>query len=131
MMTKDEKHAHVANLIKIAKADRTLTPEEVIFIKSIAIKLEVSSSDFNQIVLNAEAVKDAVSYSSEVKMRQFYEMLTLMSIDGDADEHEEKICREVGTILGFNEEQVQRAIGLTKENLNKVVTPEQIAEVVG
>ena len=131
MMTKEEKHTHVANLIKLAKSDRELIQDEVTFIKSIAIKLGVDSSDFNKIALNVESVKDVTPVSVEVKARQFYDILTLMSIDQKADKEEEKLSRELGQKLGFTNDQVERAITITKDNLDKVITPEQIAEIVG
>jgi len=131
MMTKEEKHTHVANLIKLAKSDKELVQDEVTFIKSIAIKLGVTSADFNEIALNVESVKDVAPFSAEAKARQFYDVLTLMSIDQKADEEEESLSRELGQKLGFSNDQVERAITLTKDNLDKVVTPEQIAEIVG
>jgi hypothetical protein len=131
MMTKEEKHTHVANLIKLAKADKELVQDEVIFIKSIAIKIGVDSSDFNNIALNVESVKEVTPVSVEVKARQFYDILTLMSIDQKADEEEENLSRELGGKLGFSKDQVERAITITKDNLEKIITPEQIAEIVG
>ena len=131
MMTKEEKHTHVANLIKLAKADKELVQDEVIFIKSIAIKIGVDSSDFNNIALNLESVKEVTPVSVEVKARQFYDILTLMSIDQKADGEEENLSRELGGKLGFSKDQVERAITITKDNLEKVITPEQIAEIVG
>jgi hypothetical protein len=131
MMTKEEKHTHVANLIKLAKADKELVQDEVIFIKSIAIKIGVDSSDFNNIALNLESVKEVTPVSVEVKARQFYDILTLMSIDQKADEEEENLSRELGGKLGFSKDQVERAITITKDNLEKIITPEQIAEIVG
>ena len=131
MMTKEEKHTHVANLIKLAKADKELVKDEVIFIKSIAIKIGVDSSDFNNIALNLESVKEVTPVSREVKARQFYDILTLMSIDQKADGEEENLSRELGGKLGFSKDQVERAITITKDNLEKVITPEQIAEIVG
>jgi hypothetical protein len=131
MMTKEEKHTHVANLIKLAKADKELVQDEVIFIKSIAIKIGVDSSDFNNIALNLESVKEVTPVSREVKARQFYDILTLMSIDQKADGEEENLSRELGGKLGFSKDQVERAITITKDNLEKIITPEQIAEIVG
>ena len=130
MMTKEEKHTHVANLIKVAKADKELTHEEVVFVKSIAMKLGVTSSDFNEIALNLESVRVKTPLAIEDKARQFYDILTLMSIDQEAHEEEEKMCRDLGEMIGFNEEQVEKAILLTKDNLDKVITPQQIAEIM-
>jgi uncharacterized tellurite resistance protein B-like protein len=130
MMTKEEKHTHVANLIKVAKADRELTQEEVMFIKSIAIKLEISSNEFNQIALNSESIKEATPFNQDIKIKLFYDVLTLMIIDTDAHEEEEQLCKEIGKTLGFNEAQIYRAIKLSKENLETVVTPDQIAEII-
>jgi len=130
MKTKEIRKTHVANLIKIAKADRELTQEEILFVKTIAIKLEITSSEFNEITLNLEAVKTELPTTKEGKLRQLYDILTLMAIDADAHPEEEEMCKNVGKLIGFTEQQVMKAMRLTKENLDEVITPEQIEQII-
>jgi len=130
MITKESKKNHIANLIKIAKADNVLTNEEVVFIKSIAIKLGITSNEFNEIALNTESVKEESPTTQEGKIQVLYEILTMMSLDMDANEEEIKICNHIGQLIGFSEEQVGKAIKLSVDNVDNVITKEQIASIV-
>ncbi|PCI97682.1 MAG: hypothetical protein COB15_07450 [Flavobacteriales bacterium] len=130
MTTKEIRKTHVANLIKIAKADRELTHEEILFVKTIAIKLDITSAEFNEITLNLEAVKTELPTTQEGKLRQLYDILTIMAIDADAHPEEEEMCKSIGKLIGFSDEQVMKAMKLTKENLDKVITPEQIEQII-
>lgn len=130
MVTKEIKKSHIANLIKIAKADNKLTQEEVIFIKSIAIKLGVSSADFNEVVLNVESIKEDLPVSSEGKIHALYDLLTLMSLDMNADQEEIDICKHIGSLIGFSEDKLNKAIQLAVNNVDNVVTKEQMLEVL-
>ncbi len=130
MTTKEAKKFHVANLIKIAKADGKLTQEEVIFVKSVAIKLGVSSNEFNEVVLNIESVKEETPVTAEGRMNALYDILTMMSLDMDANEEEIKICAHLGELIGFTKEQVDKAIKLSVDNVNNVITKDQIAAAI-
>ena len=130
MITKESKKNHIANLIKIAKADNVLTNEEVVFIKSIAIKLGITSNEFNEIALNTESVKQESPSTMEGKIQVLFEILTMMSLDLDAHEEEIKICNHIGQLIGFTEEQVGKAIKLSVDNVDNVITKEQIASIV-
>ena len=131
MKSKEAKKFHVANLIKIAKADGKLTQEEVIFVKSVAIKMGVNSTDFNQIVLNVESVKEEIPVTAEGRIQALYEILTMMSLDMNAHEEEITICEHLGELIGYTKEQVDKAIKLSVDNVNEVITKEQIAAVIG
>lgn len=131
MTTKEAKKFHIANLITIAKADGKLTQEEVIFVKSVAIKLGVSSNEFNEVVLNIESVKEEIPVTTDGRLQALYDILTMMSLDMDAHEEEIKICTHLGALIGFTSEQVDTAIKLSVANVNKVITKDQIAAAIG
>ena len=130
MTTKESKKFHVANLIKIAKADGKLTHEEVIFVKSVAIKLGITSSEFNEVVLNAETVKEEVPATKEGRMQALYDLVTMMSLDMEASSEEIEMCEHMGVLIGFTKEQVDKAIKLAVDNVNSVVTKQQMESVI-
>jgi uncharacterized tellurite resistance protein B-like protein len=130
MTTEETKKFHVANLIKMAKADNKLTQEEVIFVKSVAIKLGISSADFNEIVLNVESVKPEVPATTSSRISAFYDLLTMMSLDMDAHKDEVAMCAHLGELLGFTNGQVQNAIDLCVKNVDKVVSKQEVEAVL-
>jgi uncharacterized tellurite resistance protein B-like protein len=130
MITKGVKKFHVANLISIAKADGVLTTEEVIFIKSVAIKLGVSSKEFNEVVLNAETVKEETPVTDDGRIQALFNILTMMSLDMNANEEEIRICEHLAELIGFTKEQVDKAIKLSVDNIDNVVTKDQLVAAI-
>lgn len=130
MTTKESKKFHVANLIKIAKADGKLTHEEVIFVKSVAIKLGVTSNEFNEVVLNVESVKEEVPVKQEGRVQALYDLVTMMSLDMEASSEEIEMCEHLGELIGFTKEQVDRAIKLAVDNVDSVVTKQEMEAVL-
>lgn len=130
MVTKEIKKNHIANLIKIAKADNKLTQEEVIFIKTVAIKLGLSSADFNEVALNVESIKSEPPVTNDGKIQVLYDILTLMSLDMTADSEEVEICKHIGGLMGFTDEQLSKVIQLSIDNLDNVLSKEQMEEAL-
>lgn len=125
MIGLDDKKGHIAALIKLAKADGAVSQHEVNLIKIIAIRLGISSSDFNHIVLNSETVNAIPPSSRDEKEQYLYNIFMLMKIDLKTDEEEQKICEELGLRLGFGVDEVKRAGEFMTANLSDVVSFEE------
>ena len=122
MIGLDDKKGHIAALIKLAKADGAISEHEVNLIKMIAIRLGISSSDFNHIVLNSETVNSLPPSSREEREHYLYNIFMLMKIDLKTDEEEQKICEELALRLGFGVSEVKKAGEFMTANLKEVVS---------
>ncbi len=126
----DDQKGHIASLIKLAKADGSVSEHEINLIKIIAIKMGISSSDFNEIVINVESINSLPPSNRADKEKYLYNLLTLMKIDLKTDEDEQKICEELGLRLGFGVDEVKKAGEYMTANLDQVITFEEFLTVL-
>jgi len=122
MIGLDDKKGHIAALIKLAKADGAISEHEVNLIKLIAIRMGISSSDFNYIVLNTDSVNSLPPSGREEKEQYLYNIFMLMKIDLKTDEEEQKICEELALRLGFGVSEVKKAGEFMTANLKEIVS---------
>lgn len=126
----DDQKGHIASLIKLAKADGTVSEHEINLIKIIAIKMGISSSDFNEIVINVESINSLPPSSREEKEKYLYNLLTLLKIDLKTGEEELKIYEELGLRLGFGVDEVKKVGEFMSANLGRVVSYDEFQETL-
>lgn len=126
----DDKKGHIATLIKIAKADGVISAHEVTLIKIIAIKMGISSDDFNEIVTNVDRVNSLPPSTKEEKEQYLYNIFLLMKADLKTDGEEQRICEELALRLGFGVSEVKRAADHMIANLDTVVSLDEFTQVL-
>lgn len=130
MIGLDDKKGHIAALIKLANADGVITQYESNLIKMIAIRMGISSDDFNEIVTNIDSVNSLPPSKKEEKEVYLYNLFMLMKIDLKTDPEEQKMCEELALRLGFGVDEVKRAGEFMTANLNKVTDFEEFKSVL-
>ena len=130
MLGLDDKKGHVAALIKLGKADGVITQHEVDLIKIIAIRLGISSNDFNEIVINVESINPMAPSTRNEKELYLYNLFLLMKIDLKTDDEEQNICEELGLRLGFGVEEIRKAGEFMTANLQEVIGFEEFSNVL-
>lgn len=118
----DDRKGHVAGLIKLAKADGIVTESEAQLIRIIAIRMGLSSSEFNEIIINIEHINSIPPTSREEKEQYLYDIFQLMKVDLRTDEEEQQICEQLGLRLGFGVSEVKKAGIYMSERLTEVVS---------
>lgn len=130
MIGLDDKKGHIAALIKLANADEVITQYESNLIKMIAIRMGISSDDFNEIVTNIESVNSLPPSKKEDKEVYLYNLFMLMKIDLKTDPEEQKICEELALRLGFGIDEIKRAGEFMTANLNQVTNFDDFKNVL-
>ena len=97
----DRKKSHLKNLIEIALADGTFDEQEKALIKEIAIKLELSEKDIEEIRKKPESVKFTPPSSEKLKIEQLNELVKLMIVDKKIDEKEVSVCKNMAIKLNL------------------------------
>jgi len=120
MIGLDDKKGHIAALIKLANSDGVITQYESNLIKMIAIRMGISSNDFNEIVINVESINSVPPSTKEEKEVYLYNLFILMKIDLKSDPEEQKMCEELALRLGFGVDEVKRAGEFMTANLSEV-----------
>jgi uncharacterized tellurite resistance protein B-like protein len=126
----NDKKSHIAGLIKIAKSDGELSGHEVNVIKIIAIKMGISSTDFNDVVVNLDSISFIAPKTEEEKLKYLYDIFLVMKIDLEAKEEEHQICEELGMRLGFAVTDLERVAEYINKKLDHVVTIEEFKKVL-
>ncbi len=97
----DRKKSHLKNLIEIALADGTFDEREKKLIKEIAIKLELSENDIDEIQKHPETVKFTPPSSEKLKIEHLNELVKMMMADNKIDEEEVKVCKNLAIKLNL------------------------------
>lgn len=126
----DEKKSHIAGLIKIAKSDGEISVHEVNLIKVIAINMGLSSSEFNEVVINIDTISTVPPKSEGERLRYLYDIFSVMKIDLEAKEEEHQICEELGMRLGFAVADLERVAEHMNKKLDHVVTYDEFMKVL-
>ncbi len=126
----DDKKGHIASLIKLAQADGVISQYESNLIKMIAIRMGISSNDFNEIVINIDSINSLPPSKREEKEVYLYNIFMLMKIDLKTDPEEQSICEELALRLGFGVDEIKRAGEFMTANLNEVTDFESFKNVL-
>jgi len=129
-MSNEEKRSHLAELIKLAKADDNIHPIEVAFIKKIAIKMGLSSDEFNEVVTNLEHIHFVAPKDDLQKLEQFSHKVILMMTDQDADAEEVAMCRELGAKLGLDSAKVDKVLAAIEAHAKNTVPIEELKAIL-
>ena len=95
-------------LIRLALADNRFEASEKKFIQALAKKLDVSSSELNQLLKeekgNADYTPDIGNLSQESKVKFLAVLVKLMKIDGEVFLSEIRFCEKMAESMGFKPE---------------------------
>jgi len=96
-----DKETHVANLIRLARADGDVTPHEMILVQSLALRMEVDEATFQRIAKYPELVPHRIAKSEDDRRRQLCELIGLAHIDRKKTPEELKLLEHIGVQMGF------------------------------
>ncbi len=119
----------IANLIKLAKADGELDHKEVMLIYGIAHKNGIGKFDMDEIIARADSLETNVPQDEAERIRYFYQLLILATVDLKVDDDEAALLKRIGADMGLDEERVGRAIQHTIENHKTDLTDQEIASI--
>lgn len=89
------------NLVLLAMADDRLTDSELAVILAVASRENISPDQLNQLIENPESVQIALPEDEETKLAYLRDMVAMMMVDGELDEHELSICKIYAMALGY------------------------------
>ncbi|WP_430813873.1 hypothetical protein [Carboxylicivirga sp. RSCT41] len=126
----DSAEAQLALFIKMAKADGEIIQAEMMFLKLLAHKLEIKSSDFDAILDNYEKYKYLPPANEKERFMTLYILIQMMKVDLSMKEEEVEFCLEIGKRLHIDDNKMRSIIELSKEQEKKVVGYEEIEKLL-
>lgn len=99
--TEQQRMGQLKNLVMLAAADGHLTDSEMAVLLAVASRENLTPEEFNKVIDDPDSVSIQLPDDEETKLAYLRDMVAMMMIDGELDEHELAICKLYAMALGF------------------------------
>ncbi len=113
------------NLVMLASADERLTDSELAVLLAVASRENITPDEFNKVIDDPDSVNITLPEDEETKLAYLRDMVAMMMIDGELDEHELAICKLYAIALGYSSSIVD---GMIAGVIDKLDAAEENAE---
>lgn len=93
--------SHFANIVKIAKSDNKISPEEIEFLSKVSKKYNISDEKFREILRSPEDVPTLAHIECVERIERLYELLVMVKADHHIENAEVAVLRKIVTGLAF------------------------------
>ncbi|MEJ6674797.1 MAG: TerB family tellurite resistance protein [Polaribacter sp.] len=94
--------AHFASIASIAMSDGKISDDELLLLKSLAIKLEVEDFDVDKILKDPSQYPINPSNSAEERLERMHDLFDMIFSDNKIDEKELVLITKYAIGLGYN-----------------------------
>ena len=96
-----ERLRQLKNLVMLASADEKITDSEMAVLVAVASRENLTPEEFNKVIDDPDSVNITLPEDEETKLAYLRDMVAMMMIDGELDEHELAICKLYAMALGY------------------------------
>ena len=93
--------SHFANIVRIAKSDDEISPEEIAFLAKVSKKYNISDDQFRDIIKFPEKVPTIAHLDCVERIERLYELLVMVKADKHVEDQEVYMLRRIVTGLAF------------------------------
>jgi len=93
--------SHFANIVRIAKSDNKITPEEIAFLTKVSTKYNISDEEFKEILLDPEKIPTIAHLECIDRIERLYDLLIMIRADHEIQKEEVSVLRKIATGLAF------------------------------
>ena len=111
------------NLVMLASADGKVTDSELAVLLAVASRENISPDEFNKVIENPDSVTISLPEDEDTKLAYLRDMVAMMMIDGELDEHEMAICKIYAIALGYQSSIVDGMIAGVIDSLDAEENP--------
>ncbi len=114
--------SHFAAIVRVAMSDGVITDEEKAFLDRLARNLDISETDYKEILKNyaSHAINPPTSY--ERRLERLFDLARMVVVDNQLGENQPTILGRLVVGLGFRTENakyiVDKALTLVKEEVD-------------
>ncbi|MDD2820769.1 MAG: TerB family tellurite resistance protein [Flavobacterium sp.] len=98
---KQRNKGHFSAIVRVALADGKSTPEEKAFLDKLAINLEISPSEYEEILENPLKYPINPPYLYVERLERLYDLARIVHIDHHLGDKQERLLVKFGLALGF------------------------------
>ncbi|MBU2061031.1 TerB family tellurite resistance protein [Flavobacterium frigidarium] len=131
---KQRNKGHFSSIVRLALADGVFAPEERAFLDKLAIRLEISAAEYEEILENPTKYPINPPYLNAKRIERLYDLARMVNVDHQLGDNQELMLHKLCLGLGFTTENVHnvvtRALALAdqKADLEVFTTEIEIAE---
>lgn len=100
-MNDNQRLGQLKNLVMLAAADDRITDSELAVLLAVASRENISPEDFSNVLENPDSVTIELPEDEDTKLAYLRDMVAMMMVDGELDEHEMAICKIYAMALGY------------------------------
>ncbi|PKA83081.1 hypothetical protein ATE92_1227 [Ulvibacter sp. MAR_2010_11] len=101
---------HFASIASIAAVDGDINPEEEKMLKRFARKLDISESEYTQVLKNPTKYPINPPNTSEKRLERMHDLFEMIFADHEIDDHERFLIERYAIGLGYSVELAQKLI---------------------
>ena len=104
---KQRNKSHFSAIVRVALTDERFSPEEKAFLDKLAIRLEISPAEYEEILENPLKYPINPPYLHEQRIERLYDLARMVHIDHHLGDKQILLLRKIGIGLGFKAENVE------------------------
>ena len=98
---KTRNKGHFSAIVRVALADGVMHPEEKAFLDKLADKLDISGSEYEEILENPLKYPINPPYLHTQRLERLYDLARMVHVDHHLGDKQETLLRKFGLALGF------------------------------
>ena len=113
--------SHFANIVRIAKSDNQISPEEIEFLAKVSKKYNISNEQFKDILKFPEKIPTIAHLDCIERIERLYELMVMVKADQHVEQQEVVMLRRIIIGLAFPLNRVDMIVEHSIEmNLNEM-----------
>jgi hypothetical protein len=116
---KQRNKGHFSSIVRLALADGVFAPEEKVFLDKLAIRLEISSAEYEEILENPTKYPINPPYLNAQRIERLFDLSRIVNVDHHLGDNQEVMLEKLCLGIGFTPENVKsivsRALALADE----------------
>jgi len=93
--------SHFANIVRIAKSDNQISPEEVAFLAKVSKKYNITDENFKKILKSPESVPTIAHLDCIERIERLYELIIMVKADRHIEKEEVLMLKRIVIGLAF------------------------------
>ena len=102
--------SHFANIVRIAKSDDQISPEEIEFLSKVSKKYNISDEQFREILKFPEKIPTIGHIDCIERIERLYDLLLMVRADHHIEKEEIAVLKKIVVGLAFPLQEVDRIV---------------------
>lgn len=107
---KNRNKGHFSAIVRVAYADNILSDGEKLFLDKLAINLEISESEYSEILENPLKYPINPPYLHEQRLERLYDLARMVHVDHHLGDKQDVMIKKFCVALGFNPKNVNTIV---------------------